>query len=237
MNDVVALVDDPGPEHPARVVAEAGARLLACRARSVSVHEASSVEQVLSLARTTLSEPGVEALVVAGTDSAAPAWRIITDATKPVFVVPTGARLPRGRFSRVLLPLDGGSTAADAVAVLASRMASSATLLAAHVFEPDTVPAYWDQAAHAGPSWEQEFLARSVPEVVGLRLCHGDPATEVVAQVEACGADLLVLGWGRRLAGSRARIVRRALAGPVPVLLIGTGYEAASARGSRTPTR
>ena len=142
MNDVVALVDHPVHDHAVRVVAEAGARLLECRSRAVSAGESCSVAQAVALARETLSDPGVEALVVAGTERAAPVWRIITEAAKPVFVVPVGARLPHGRFGRVLLPLDGGSTAADAVAALARRMASSATLVAAHVFEPDTVPAY-----------------------------------------------------------------------------------------------
>jgi len=29
-----------------------------------------------------------------------------------------------------------------------------------HVFDAQTVPKFWDQHAHAGQAWEQEFLAR-----------------------------------------------------------------------------
>ncbi|GAA3517930.1 universal stress protein [Nocardioides daeguensis] len=220
MNDVVTIVEAPQSRQVAMDVGAAGARLLGCRSRTVTVGVRGS-DAVVEVARATLADPHVDALVLAGTPEGAPSWRIITEATKPVFVVPTGSRSPSGGFRRVLLPLDGGPAATAAAAAVVRRMAPDTVILATHVFSEGTVPAFWDQAAHAGVAWGKEFVARNLPAAADLRLCRGDPAAEVVAQADECGADLLVLGWAQQLTGSRAKVVRRALAGRVPVLLVG----------------
>lgn len=221
MNEVVTLVHEPRSRRAAMIVGRAAARLLGCTPRWVAVAASASVDEVAAVARETLSAPRVDALVVAGTAEGAASWRIATEAEKPVFVVPTGSRLPGEQFHRVLLPLDGEPSAAEAVVAVARRMDPGTTFLATHVFDNGTVPAFWDQAAHAGATWAEEFLARNIPFSADLRLRRGEPAAEVVAQADECQADLLVLGWSRRLTGSRARIVRRALGGRVPVLLVG----------------
>lgn len=220
MNDVVTIVESPQDRRMAMDVGAAGARLLGCRSRIVTLGPHGSTDEVIDVARAALADPHVDALVMAAALEGAPSWQVITEATKPVFVVPTGSRLPTGRFRRVLLPLDGGPAATEAAAAVVRRMAPDTVILATHVFAEGTVPAFWDQAAHAGVEWGREFAARNLPAAADLRLCRGDPAAEVAALADECGADLVVLGWAQRLTGSRAKVVRRALRGRVPVLLV-----------------
>ncbi len=222
MNDVVALVDAEEHRRPVLVVAAAGARLLGCRGRQVATGEGAGRDDVVAVAREALADDDVDALVVAGTGSGAPAWSIIGEASKPVFVVPDGARLPMGRFERLLLPLDGDDATTAAVAAVLGRLAPGTTLVAAHVFGRATAPAFWDQAAHAGQAWEDEFLARHVPASTSLQVRRGEAPDEVLAESERCRADLVLLGWSRRLGGDRAQTVRRVLHGRVPVLLSAT---------------
>ena len=142
MNDVVALVDAAENRRPALVVASAAARLLGCRGRQVATEEGACRDDVVAAAREVLADDAVDALVLAGTDRGAPAWTIIGEAAKPVFVVPSGARLPTARFERVLLPLDGDPATTEAVAAVLRRMVPGTAFVAAHVFGQRTVPAF-----------------------------------------------------------------------------------------------
>lgn len=158
-------------------------------------------------------------------------WEVVEQATKPVVLVPPGVR---SRIERVLAPLDGSPEAAAAMGD-ASRYASD-DLLVLHVFEPQAVPRFWDQAAHAGTAWGEEFLARWCERSdARLALRDGIPADRVVEVARDEQADLIVLGWSRRLDRDRAATVRQTVAAAhVPVLLVPVDV-AAVGSGLNTP--
>jgi hypothetical protein len=151
-------------------------------------------------------------------------WCVIPRVARPLLVVPDRASPEAGPPRRVLTPLDGVPETAAGVATMAGRLVScGAEVAAVHVFEPATVPAFWDQAAHSHRSWTAEFLRRNLPAARDLGLRRGDPAAEVLAEVAAADIDALLLGWSQDLSEGRARIVREALTqGTVPVLLVRT---------------
>ena len=91
-----------------------------------------------------------------------------------------------------------------------------------HVFDAQTVPKFWDQHAHAGQAWGQEFLARycALPRA-RLELRSGAAAEHVVKVAGAEQADMIALAWSQRLEPGRALVVRRAvLDAGVPVMLV-----------------
>ena len=149
------------------------------------------------------------------------AWR--SKSAKPVMLVPAEARDQPPRIRRVLLPLDGTAQSASAVAETAERLArGGAELVVLHVFDAQTVPKFWDQHAHAGQAWGQEFLARycAVPGA-RLELRSGAAAEHVVKVAGAEQADIIALAWSQRLEPGRALVVRRAvLDAEVPVMLL-----------------
>jgi len=91
-----------------------------------------------------------------------------------------------------------------------------------HVFDAGTVPKFWDQQAHAGQAWTQEFLARycSVPGA-RLELRRGAVAEHVVQVAGAGQADIIALAWSRQLDQGNARVVlRTVMEAEVPVILV-----------------
>ncbi|APA98453.1 universal stress protein [Nocardia seriolae] len=166
-----------------------------------------------------LAGPGV---VLGVLDRADGPWEIVRRVAVPLVVVPPGTS---GDYTldRVLVPLDGTDEAAYAVSETVRLFAEAGIAVTVlHVFDENTAPAHWDQAAHARPAWEHEFRARfchHLPETA-LTLRSGLPGEHIV-DVAAEQADLIVLGWSRRLVPGRARIAREAVdTAAVPVLLI-----------------
>lgn len=174
----------------------------------------------------------LEALTAAGTVGAAltargphpVCWDVITHVDVPLLVVPEHSERVLGGLARVLLPLDGSVETAAAVSGVARRaLQEGASVVAVHVFDASTVPAFWDQPAHTHRHWTGEFLRRNLPEPVELDLRSGRPAEEVLAEADDSGADLVVIAWAQDLGAGRAATVRRALtAGRTPVLLVKT---------------
>jgi nucleotide-binding universal stress UspA family protein len=167
-----------------------------------------------------LGGPDVAGAALSATGSVC--WDVVTRVAVPVVVVPRKCAWGMQGISRVLLPLDGSAESAVSVADIARRAVDAgAEVTAVHVFEPATVPAFWDQAAHSGRAWTREFLRRNLPPSVHLDLRRGRPADEVLAAAQRAGTDLVVLGWRQQLDGDRAATVRQALAdGGPPVLLV-----------------
>jgi hypothetical protein len=154
----------------------------------------------------------------------ASSWRIATTTGKPVVLVPPAdLSAPPPVVSRVLVPLDGTVESAGAVAGTMRLFASAGVeVVVLHVFDATTVPAFWDQAAHARRDWEHEFRSRFCPPA-GVRLeLRSGAAEEHVSQVAAdARADLIALGWSQRLDGGRAGTVRGTVrAAEVPVMLV-----------------
>ena len=224
MNEVLAVVGSPG-DAVARLAAEVG-RLLSARVVEIDLTEVGAAGQVEVSAAVAqqVSRPAVQALVMrADPDLDADFWKIAAVATKPVVALPLGVAGHRRPLDVVLLPLDGTVASAELVSPAVDRLLHvGARVLATHVFDAATVPAFWDQAAHSHDSWSEEFLRRHLPVGVSLDLRRGRPAEEVLAAAEAAGAGLVVLGWSRRTDGGSARTVRLLVGGQVPVMLVGT---------------
>lgn len=220
MRQVIAVLEN---EDDAQVIAAASAVADLLGADVVTLRLApgdrddrrSRVQQVLCR-----SEVVAAALSAQGPDPLC--WSILTEVTVPVIVVPSATTRSMRRISRVLLPLDGSPEAAAGVRDLAQlSISAGAEVVAVHVFGNDTVPPFWDQAAHTPGSWAKEFVERNLPPGIQLDLRRGHPAEEVLAEAADADADLVILSWSQHLGPGRARTVRHAItAGSVPVLLV-----------------
>jgi hypothetical protein len=140
---------------------------------------------------------------------------VIRQCPKPVVLVPRHRRATASEhISRILVPLDGTAESAETVAeTVALYAASGADIVVLHVFDETTVPKFWDQAAHARKSWDEEFLARHCnhPDA-RLELRTGSPGESIVDVAAAEQVDLIALSWGQNLSPGRARTVRSAVA-------------------------
>jgi len=211
-----------GSEGPVIQMAEVIARLAGGQVRPVRLAAGLSPGRAARQVIRALHQPRTVAGVLSGDEMARPLWQpVAQQAAKPVVLVPAGARLPR-QIRRVLLPLDGTARSAAAVAEAAERFArGGAELVVLHVFDAQTVPRFWDQHAHAGQAWEQEFLARycALPGA-RLELRSGAAAEHVAKVAGAEQADMIALAWSQRLEPGRAAAVRRTvLEAEVPVML------------------
>jgi hypothetical protein len=224
MSELVAVVDRPESRGRLEVVAGAVAELLGDRVRSVVLapSEPDPVAKLVEL----LGEEQVDAVVLSGSVSDATLWQFLWAAPKPVVVVPPGARHPAAAIRTVLLPMDGSTESATAVASVIERLATGTRVTATHVFADDRVPVFWDQIAHAPRAWAEEFVRRHLPPGTTVNLRRGEPAEEVLAEADQCAADLIILGWKQQAGYGRAPLVHSALRGCVPVLLVAVGSSA-----------
>ena len=132
-----------------------------------------------------VADPDV-ALVVVGArqevDGARPAGHIalsiVERANKPVVVVPpcAGGASATERSStirRALVPLEGSAHTSEAIAATLRLLTGAGIeLIALHVFDADSVPAFWDQPSHAAESYAADFVSRWCAE----------PGTELLPQ-------------------------------------------------------
>jgi len=149
---------------------------------------------------------------------------VIAASSKPLLLVPAHARMPqRGRFERVLVPLEGTAETSDAIGgVIGDLRRHGASILAVHVFDSATTPRFWDQTGHAEETWAVEFASCWCDVVdVDLHLRRGDVATALLDLATTEGVDLITLGWNRVIAEDRAAVVRAVLSeSATPVLLV-----------------
>lgn len=233
MKHVTAVLereDEPRPpisaDRQVLAAADAIAHLLAIDTQRLSVPPGpASVRSGVVLKALAAEEVAAAAMSAKGPEPVC--WDVITQIAIPVVVVPRGSKHMMRKISRVLLPMDGTAATAAGVADLAQRaLDAGAAVVAMHVFDAGTVPAFWDQAAYSHQEWTREFVRRNLPDAVELDLRSGRPAEEVLAEAERAGVDLIVLGWGQNLSAGRAATVRHALThGRVPVLLVHCGDE------------
>ena len=171
-----------------------------------------------------LRRPGTVTGALAGDAASRPLWRrVVQQSAKPVVLVPAAARDQPPPIRRVLVPLDGTARSAAAIAATAEQLArGGAELIVLHVFDAETVPKFWDQPAHAGHTWAQEFLARYCAQPgARMELRTGAAAEHVLKVARAEKADMITLAWSQRLDPGRAPIVRRAIVeAAVPVMLV-----------------
>jgi len=149
---------------------------------------------------------------------------LITSVDKPLIVVPPDTPHP-GRIDRVLVPLDGTSESARALAgTIDLARGSGLAVVVLHVQHERELPMFSDQIAHEPAVWAEEFIASNCPPADGgleLTLRVGVPHEEVVRLAEQADVDLVALGWSRELARGRGRVVRETLErSRVPTLLL-----------------
>ncbi len=192
----------------------------------------------------TADAPDVAALVLGtgtGLDESplgATARAAVTAVDQPVVLVPPG--VPTALARRVLVPLEGTpETSRASRPWVETALRAGLEVTAVHVLTAQHLPAFTDQPQHDRPAWEGEFLPRHCPWGVGLvdlvtRV--GRPEEVVPAVAWEYGSDLVVLGWSRRLAPGRARLVRALLArSPAPVALVTVPVEPALLEQSAFP--
>lgn len=207
-------------EHPARLLAGG----VGVPLRLANGAPAVAIVAALGDADVALAVLGVRGSPAGRRPAGSTALAVATRATKPVVVVPPEPLdPPPAGLHRVLVPLDGTPDAARAVEQAMGWFAGSGVeIVSLHVFDAATVPRFWDRPEHDHAAWSAEFLARNVPATSArLQVRSGWPSDRILEVATAERADMIALGWRRRLAPDRAAVVREVLARtPVPVILL-----------------
>jgi nucleotide-binding universal stress UspA family protein len=143
---------------------------------------------------------------------------------KPVMIVPPDADV-RARFRRVLVPIEGlVSHKLTPNWFFEPAREAGIEVLALHIHDAESIPAFTDQPQHEQPAWVGEFVRRycrwGIDEVhLETRVGRIGELIPVVAAESNC--DLIALGWSQELSSVRAPIVRETLErAPLPVLLV-----------------
>ena len=222
--EVLAVVRGKDTEPAVAESAAMIARLVGADVREVRLAAGLSPERAARQVIQALHQPGIVTGTLAGDMESRLLWRrVVQQSAKPVVLVPAAARNRPPPIRRVLVPLDGTAPSAAAVAAMAEHLArGGAELVVLHVFDAETVPMFWDQPAHAGHTWAQEFLARYCAQPgARLELRSGAAAEHVLKVARAEKADMITLAWSQRLDPGRAPIVQRAIVeAAVPVMLV-----------------
>lgn len=143
---------------------------------------------------------------------------------KPVMIVPPDAN-PRGAFRRVLVPIEGlaSHTLAPRWFFEPAREAGI-DVLALHIHDAESIPAFTDQPQHEQPAWSDEFVRRYCRwgiDDVRLETRVGRIGELIPVVATECDCDLIALGWSRELSSARAPVVRETLErASLPVLLV-----------------
>jgi nucleotide-binding universal stress UspA family protein len=180
--------------------------------------EAGGADDVVALAIGARGTPSA-ARPLGGTASA-----VASALPKPVMIVPPDAD-PAGKFHRVLVPIEGlaSHTLAPRWLFEPAREAG-VDVLALHIHDADSIPAFTDQPQHEQPAWAAEFVRRYCPWGIGevrleTRVGRIGELIPIVAGERHC--DLIALGWSEELSSGRAPVVRETLGrAAVPVLLV-----------------
>jgi nucleotide-binding universal stress UspA family protein len=175
-------------------------------------------------------EPEVVALVLGARGTPASprqlgstAVAVATCVDKPVAVVPPDAPVAP-RLRRVLVPIDAASRSLTPRTIVHIATDTGIDVVALHVVDETTLPAFTDQPQHEDETRTREFLRRYCPwgiDNIRLEFRVGHVHQLVAAVANETNADLIVLGWSQQLGMGRARIVQATLEqAHVPVLLV-----------------
>jgi nucleotide-binding universal stress UspA family protein len=218
--EVEALHVQTDGDRTVRATAEAAAvRLRTVRGSVIErLVEAGGADDVVALAIGARGTPATRRPL--GSTAAA----VATALPKPVLIVPPDAD-PPAAFRRVLVPLEGTLSSSLAPrAMLELSRGAELDVLALHVHDEDSIPAFTDQPQHEQQAWTREFLRRYCPSGLGsvrleTRVGRSGELVPLVAEEFDC--ELIALGWSQELAAGRASVVRETLERTHrPVLLI-----------------
>jgi nucleotide-binding universal stress UspA family protein len=246
MTKVIAALDNSLAARPVVATAKALARILGAQVEALHIGEggndvAQSAADWAGLELRTCAGPTVERLVEEGSqdDVAAmvvgargtmphpvgtTALEVAEKLPRPLVVVPPDVERP-GVLRRVVVPLEGSLSASITPAeILELAEDTELEVVAVHVHDEASIPAFGDQPQHETREWAREFVARYCPVGVGdvrLETRVGRRDEEILRATEEVEADLIALGWSQELAPGRAPVVRAALErAHVPVLLV-----------------
>lgn len=248
MTTVVAAIDNSGAAAPVVATANRIAELYDATARALHVREDGIATARAAAERAGLEleivegrpidalgeaerDPDVQAVVVGSrATSGGPrpagstAIEFVGSVSTPVILVPPDIENP-GRIESILVPLDGTSASAAALAeTISLARRSGVEVVVLHVHEEERLPPFSEHLQHEARAWAEEFVARNCPcplEEVKLEQRVGVPHEHLVQVVNDTGVDLVAIGWSQELVPGRAAVVREALSRcPVPVLLI-----------------
>ena len=206
MTQVLAVLGDGVTEAPVIDTAAALAEIAHAQVRRISLAGDLSAEQAAAQVLGALDSPGTVLAVLARDERSRPIWRRVAQrSARPVVLVPAAARGRRPEIRRVLLPLDGTAESAAAVAGAVEQFARAGVdLVALHVFDAETVPRFWDQAAHARRAWAEEFLARYCAQ----------PGARLELRTGVAGERVLDVAEAEAGRHDRARLVAATRPGP-----------------------
>lgn len=269
MKKVLAALDNSLAGRSLLAAASTFARLLDAEVKAVHVQvdgdrTARNTAEMAGIPLQTTTGPVIERLVEAGGASDVVALAIGARGTpsgrrplggtasavasvlpKPVMIVPPDAE-PPGAFRRVLVPIEGlvSSSLAPRWLFEPAREAGI-DVLALHIHDEESIPAFTDQPQHEQPAWAAEFVRRYCPwgiEAVQLETRVGRIGELIPVVAAESGCDLIALGWSQELSSDRSPVVRETLArSNLPVLLVpvqrAAGLQevlASSSKGDRT---
>lgn len=149
---------------------------------------------------------------------------IATTLSKPVLIVPPDAALSES-FRRVLVPLEGSLSSSLAPRWLFELHGESRVdVVALHIHDERSIPAFTDQPQHEVSAWTREFIQRYCPWGIGtlqLETRVGRIGELVPLVAEQCECDLIALGWSQQLSAGRAPVVHETIQrSQRPVLLV-----------------
>ena len=248
MTKVLAALDDSLAGTPVAATAQALAKLFAAEVEAVHVHTnggrtARSTAEAAGLPLRTLSGPVIEGLIEAGeapdvvalvigargTPSGhrplgSTAAAVAAALRKPIVIVPPEATGPKS-FERILVPLEGSLSASLSPRwIFEVAAGTNVDVVALHIHDERSIPAFTDQPQHESATWSHEFLRRYLPSGIGtvrLERRVGHTAEVLTRVAEEQGCDLIALGWSQELAHGRAPVVRGTLErSRLPVVLV-----------------
>ena len=164
---------------------------------------------------------------------------VATALSKPVLIVPPDAGASQ-TFRRVLVPLEGSLSSSLAPRWLFELPGGAEIdVVALHIHDEDSIPAFTDQPQHEMSAWTHEFVQRYCPWGIGtvqLEIRVGRIGELVPVVADECGCDLIALGWSRDLSSDRAPVVHETIErSRLPVLLVpvALSLDAGALRASR----
>jgi nucleotide-binding universal stress UspA family protein len=143
---------------------------------------------------------------------------------KPVMIVPPDADPPKA-IRRVLVPIEGLVSSSLAPRWLFDPAREAGIdVLALHIHDEESIPAFSDQPQHEQAAWSAEFVRRYCPwgiEEVRLETRVGRIGELIPLVAAESSCDLIALGWSQELAANRTPILAETLArANTPVLLV-----------------